>query len=129
MQSEQAILSFLSIISLISFFVTLMVHKTSDKINNGILLDQDFDKPQAFHKEPVLRSGGLAVMISMAVFIFVYYFLFGRILNDYFFLSIALFSVGFLEDVKFRITPKVRLALMIIILSLSSSLPNSQSLA
>ena len=30
-----------------------------------------------------------------------------------------LFSVGFLEDVKFRIAPKVRLALMIIILSLS----------
>ena len=72
MQSEQAILSFLSIVSLISFFVTLLVQKISSKIGNGILLDQDFDKPQAFHKEPIARSGGLAAMISLMAFIIIY---------------------------------------------------------
>lgn len=119
MQSEQAILSFLSIVSLISFFVTLVVQKISSKIGNGILLDQDFDKPQAFHKEPVARSGGLAAMISLMAFIIIYYFLFGRILNDYLFLSVALFFIGFLDDVKIRTNPNIRLILMILILVLS----------
>jgi len=119
MQSEQAILSFLSIISLISFFVTLTIEKISSKIGNGILLDQDFDKPQSFHREPVARSGGLAAMISLMVFIIMYYLLFGRILNDYLFLSIVLFLIGFLDDIKFRINPNTRLFLMITFLSLS----------
>ena len=85
MQSEQAILSFLSIISLTSFFVTLFIEKISKKIGDGILLDQDFEKPQSFHQEPVARSGGLAALISLMIFIFIYHLLFGRILNDYLF--------------------------------------------
>ena len=68
MFSEQATQSFLSVITLISFFVTLIVQKISSKIGNGVLLDQDFDKPQAYHKEPVPRSGGLATFISIMFF-------------------------------------------------------------
>ena len=96
MFSEQATQSFLSIITLISFFVTLIVQKISSKIGNGILLDQDFDKPQAYHKEPIPRSGGLASFISLMFFILIYHLLFGRVLNDYLFLSIIFFSIGFL---------------------------------
>ena len=119
MEKEQAILSFLSVISLISFFVTLTIQKTSSRIKNGILMDQDFDKPQAFHREAVPRSGGLATMISLIFFIVIYYLLFGRFLNDYLFLPIALFVIGFLEDINFKTNPNVRLFLMIMILSLS----------
>ena len=63
MPAENASLSLLSIISLISFFIFLLTSKYSDKIGNGILLDQDFNKPQAFHSLSVLRSGGLAFAI------------------------------------------------------------------
>ena len=119
MLSESLPLSFLSIVLLISFFVTLVIQKTSSKIGNGILLDQDFDKPQAFHREPIARSGGLAAIISLMFFIAIYYLLFERILNDYLFLSIILFSIGFLEDVRIKTNPNVRLILMITILSLS----------
>ena len=49
MPAENISLSLLSIISLISFFVFLLISKYSNKIGNGILLDQDFNKPQAFH--------------------------------------------------------------------------------
>ncbi len=119
MQSEEAILSFLSIISLTSFFVTMFIQKISNKIGDGILLDQDFEKPQSFHQEPVARSGGLAALISLMVFIFMYHLLFGRTLNDYLFLPTAMFLIGFVDDIKFRTNPNVRLFLMIVILSLS----------
>tara|TARA_B100000959_G_C14879625_1_gene581950 strand:+ start:107 stop:1171 length:1065 start_codon:yes stop_codon:yes gene_type:complete len=113
MSTESVSLSLLSIISLISFFVFLITNKLSDKIGNGILLDQDFDKPQAFHKEPVGRSGGLAGIISLTVFFILYYFLFQKILLDYLILSVVMFLLGFLEDIKFKINPNYRLVLMI----------------
>ena len=119
MFSEQATQSFLSIITLVNFFVILIVQKFSNKIGNGILLDQDFNKPQAYHKEPIPRSGGLASFISLIFFILIYNLLFGRILNDYLFLSIIFFSIGFLEDIKFKTNPNTRLVFMIVALSLS----------
>ena len=119
MLSESLPLSFLSIVLLISFFVTLVIQKISSKIGNGILLDQDFDKPQSFHQKPITRSGGIAALISLMVFIIMYYLLFGKILNDYLFLSTSLFLIGFVDDIKFKTNPNVRLFLMIIILSLS----------
>ena len=49
MPAENISLSLLSVISLISFFTFLLISKYSNKIGSGILLDYDFDKPQAFH--------------------------------------------------------------------------------
>jgi len=118
MPTESASLSLLSVISLLSFFVALMVNKFSPQIGNGTLMDRDFEKPQAFHKEPVGRSGGLASIISLTVFFILYYFLFQQILTEYLVLSIALFLLGFSEDIKFKISPNYRLFLMITILLL-----------
>ena len=119
MQTESVALSFLSIITLTSFFVILVIQKFFSKIENEVLLDKDFDKPQAFHKEAVARSGGLASIISLIIFFVIYYFLFQKVLIDYLIISSALFLIGFLDDIKFRINPNSRLILMIIILSLS----------
>jgi len=116
MPTESASLSFLSVISLLSFFVFLATSKFSNKIKSGILLDSDFEKPQAFHKEVVARSGGLAAIISLIIFFVLYYFLFNQILLDYLFLSMAIFLLGFLEDIKFKINPNYRLIIMIVIL-------------
>ena len=116
MSTESASLGLLSIFSLISFFVVLITKNFSRKIGNGVLLDRDFDKPQAFHKEAVARIGGLASVISLIIFFLLYYFLFNQILFDYLFLSVAMFSLGFIEDVKFRMNPNYRLIVMIIIL-------------
>ena len=114
MMNESAQLSLLSVVSLLSFFVALFVSKYSSKIGDGILLDHDFEKPQAFHKELIPRSGGLAGIISLTIFFILYYFLFKKFLFDYFFLSILIFSLGFLEDIKFKINPNYRLAIMIV---------------
>ena len=74
MSTESDSLSLLSIISLASFFTFFVVSKFSNKIGNGVLLDRDFEKPQAFHKELVPRSGGLAGMVSLTIFFILYYF-------------------------------------------------------
>ena len=65
MQTDSVELSFLSIFAFITFFIFLIVSKYSDKTDNGILLDKDFFKPQAFHSEAISRSGGVASIISL----------------------------------------------------------------
>tara|TARA_B100000579_G_scaffold432535_1_gene449540 strand:- start:1952 stop:3010 length:1059 start_codon:yes stop_codon:yes gene_type:complete len=116
MQEEQTIQSFLTLFSILSFFVTLFIYKISDKIGNGILLDQDFIKPQAFHKNPIARSGGLVAIILLSIFFMLYYLLFNNFLYQYFIICIAFFTLGFLDDIKIKINPNTRLALMIIVL-------------
>ena len=90
MQNESLESSFLSVFALITFFIFLIVNKYSHKINNGILLDQDFLKPQAFHQSPVSRSGGIAGVISLNIFVVFYYLVYSKILYEYFFNTVLL---------------------------------------
>ena len=69
MESESIELSFLSIFTLITFFIFLITSKYSYKIKKGILLDKDFSKPQAFHLSAISRSGGIAGVISLNLFL------------------------------------------------------------
>lgn len=119
MPTDSAELSLLSLFSISTFFIFLVIKNLSKKIGNGILLDQDFDKPQAFHKDPVPRCGGLAAIISLVIYILINHLLFDEFLNDYFFLPVALFLIGFLDDLKLKINATSRLFAMIFILLLS----------
>ena len=116
MENDQIELSFLSIFTLITFFIFLIISKYSHKIKKGILLDQDFIKPQAFHKSAIGRTGGLAGVISLNIFFIIYYLIFSKILFEYLFLCNSMFLIGFLDDLKIKISPSKRLALMIIFL-------------
>ena len=116
MGNESIELSFLSIFTLITFFIFLIVSKYSFKIKNGILLDQDFSKPQAFHLSAVSRSGGIAGIISLNIFFIVHYLIYSKVLYDYIFISNLMFLVGFLDDIKIKLTPLKRLILMIFFL-------------
>ena len=86
MQNETLESSSLSIFALITFFVFLITSKYSHKIKKGILLDQDFSKPQAFHLLPVTRSGGLAVIISLNIFFIIFNLMYSKILFEYLFI-------------------------------------------
>ena len=119
MQSESLEFSLLSIFSFLSFFSFFIIQKFSHKIMGGLLLDNDFDKPQAFHKSDIPRSGGLACLISFYIFALLNNLLFTTIYIDYLALGTGLFLIGFLEDIKFRLSPKARLALMTAILLFS----------
>ena len=116
MQNESLESSFLSIFALITFFIFLIINKYSHKIKNGILFDQDFLKPQAFHQSPVPRSGGIAGVISINIFLVFYYLIYSKILFEYFFICNLMFLIGFLDDLKIQINPSRRLILMIIFL-------------
>ena len=72
MQTDSIELGFLSIFALITFFVFLIISKYSYKISNGVLMDDDFNKPQAFHHEVVSRSGGIASVICLLIFLGIY---------------------------------------------------------
>ena len=113
MQNESLESSFLSVFALITFFIFLIISKYSHKINKGILFDQDFLKPQAFHLSPITRSGGLAVIISLNIFFIIYNLIYSEILFEYFFICNSMFFIGFIDDLKIRITPSKRLTLMI----------------
>ena len=50
MQNDSLEFSLLSIFSFLSFFTFFIIQKLSNKILGGSLFDNDFNKPQAFHK-------------------------------------------------------------------------------
>ena len=116
MQTESIELSILSLFAPISFFIFLICQKISSKESLSFFLDHDFSKPQAFHGEPIARIGGLASLISLIIFFILYYLIFEKILYDYLFVSLTLFLIGLLDDIKISINPKTRLILMIIFL-------------
>ena len=116
MGTETIEASFLSIFALISFFIFLLTSKFSHKFRNGVLFDQNFEKPQAFHEIPITRSGGVGSIIALFVFFGIYYLLYSEILYDYLILSLSMFLVGFLDDLKLNIKPSKRLLIMIILI-------------
>ena len=113
MGTESIEASFLSIFALITFFIFLIINKYSSRIKNGALLDTIFNKPQAFHETPVSRSGGAAILISFLIFLTIYYLLYSKILYEYLFISLSMFLIGFLDDLKIYIQPLKRLILMV----------------
>ena len=119
MQSDSLEFSLLSIFSFLSFFTFFIIHRFSHKILRGILYDSDFSKPQAFHKSDTPRSGGLACVISFFMFVMLNHLLFSTFYLDYLVLGSGLFLIGFLDDIKLRLSPKLRLALMTTFLLIS----------
>ncbi len=118
MRPESIELSFLSLFSFATFFIFLLTSKYSYLINNGVLLDKDFDKPQAFHTQAIARCGGMASFFSLTILFLFYYLLFSEIIYEYIFVGTSLFIIGFFDDLKINISPNKRLFLMIIFLTI-----------
>ena len=116
METNQLELSFLSIFSLIVFFIFLILSKYSNRLKNGILLDKDFFKPQAFHQTAVSRSGGLAGIISLNILLIIYYLIYSKVLLEYLLVGNLMFLIGFVDDIRTKISPLKRLILMIFFL-------------
>ena len=105
-------LKFYFIFFLISFFSTYLIVKYSNFFFSNSLLDKDFLKPQAFHKEAVARIGGFIILFLFSSYICFHFLMFGIFLKDYFIMSSLLFFLGFLDDLKIKINPNIRLILM-----------------
>ena len=76
-----------------------------------IYLDKDFLKPQSFHKTPTPRIGGVLIIIFS-----IFYLFFFQEKNNFFYsiilLGILFFTIGFFDDIKFKVKPEIRLLLM-----------------
>jgi UDP-N-acetylmuramyl pentapeptide phosphotransferase/UDP-N-acetylglucosamine-1-phosphate transferase len=77
------------------------------------IADNEFTKPQAFHKSPVIRSGGITILFFLFFFLIFY-----ENTSDYYFsiitLSAFFFIIGFLEDIKIHTRPEIRLFYLLI---------------
>jgi UDP-N-acetylmuramyl pentapeptide phosphotransferase/UDP-N-acetylglucosamine-1-phosphate transferase len=78
------------------------------------IIDKDFNKPQAFHTHPAIRTGGISILFFLILFSI---FIKNWAYNNYFLaaviLSIIFFIVGFLEDIRISSTPLVRLFFLV----------------
>ena len=106
----------------ISILISFLVAKTSNKIFFGLLIDKDFNKPQAFHKNAIPRAGGLSIIILFILFILFYSSNQNIFLADYLTISLAFFILGFLDDLKINLKPNYRLLIMLLILLTSINL-------
>ena len=101
MQTDSVELSFLSIFAFITFFIFLIVSKYSYKVNDSVLLDKDFSKPQSFHDEEISRSGGIASIISLFTFFGIYYLLFSFFSCHFIFLLIKIMPYRYHTYIKY----------------------------
>ena len=84
--------------------------------NPNLLVDNQFEKPQAFHKESTSLLGGTSILLSLLV-IYLYSFLYNNIFYlEYLSFSLVFFFLGFNEDLKINFNPKIRLLFMILLL-------------
>ncbi len=90
-----------------SFLIQFLVIRNSRL--SALCMDQaDTDKPQRFHDVPTPRSGGLGIFIALVIGLS----LFGRE-GEYLALSaLPAFVIGFYEDLRTNISPRLRLAII-----------------
>ena len=87
-----------------------------NKYDPKLLIDDQFKKPQAFHEHPTSIAGGIGIFLSLLI-VYFYLVFFERVFfSEYLLICTLFFLIGFVDDVKINIKPKIRLILMIIFL-------------
>jgi UDP-N-acetylmuramyl pentapeptide phosphotransferase/UDP-N-acetylglucosamine-1-phosphate transferase len=114
--SNLQIIEYFIILFALSLSISFFTAKYSKNLFFGLLNDKDFLKPQAFHKKPIPRAGGLVIFFSLLVLFILYNFFYKIFLLDYFIITLFLFFLGFVDDLRVKINPNIRLILMIIFL-------------
>ena len=89
-----------------------------NKYNPKLLIDDQFNKPQAFHNEPISIAGGLGIFFSFLIVSAYFLFFKNLIFIEYLSFGTLFFFLGVVDDLKINISPKIRLILMIIFLIL-----------
>jgi len=101
-------------------FINFFINNKKKFLNK--FLDLDFSKIQSFHKKPTPKIGGIFIFFfTMLSYLFFQDFL---LLGDIFYISIPIFFFSILEDVKIKINPLIRLAILFIIIFLCVKLFN-----
>ena len=83
------------------------------KKNFHSLMDNQFEKPQAFHQNSTFRLGGLTIYLTLIPAFFYLYYTKNTFYFEYVSFCTLFFVLGFLDDLKISIRPKFRLLIMI----------------
>ena len=83
------------------------------KYNLNLLVDNEFNKTQAFHEFPTPTIGGLGLFLSFLILCLFLFWSKGIIYFEYISFCTLFFILGFLDDLKVNVRPKFRLILMI----------------
>ena len=93
------------------YFLLILKNSKSD-----LLIDNQFEKPQAFHQNETYRLGGITIF-SLLLLVFLYLFFFKNIFSlEYLSFCTLFFFLGLIDDFKINIPPKFRLLAMIFLL-------------
>jgi len=87
-----------------------------DKNYKKLLIDNHFNKPQAFHETSTPVVGGIGIFFSFLI-VYFYFLLFKNIIfPEYLAFCTLIFFIGLADDLKINAKPIIRLASMIIFL-------------
>ena len=87
-----------------------------NKYNLKLLIDDELEKPQAFHEFPISTSGGIGIFFSFLI-LCLYLFLSKQIIYyEYLSFCTLFFILGLSDDLKLNVRPKFRLILMVVFL-------------
>ena len=79
-------------------------------------MDDELEKPQAFHESPTPVIGGICIFFSFLI-VYFHFLLFKNIIFlEYLTFCTLIFFIGLTDDLKINVKAKTRLALMIILL-------------
>ena len=87
-----------------------------NKYNPKFLIDDQFEKPQAFHEFTISNAGGAGLFFSLLIILCNFLLFKNIIFFEYLSFCTLFFLLGFVDDIRIDIKPKIRLALMIIFL-------------
>ena len=102
---------------IISFFVNKYVLLVLNRGKYSLLCDNNFNKPQAFHKEATYRIGGISIFCFLTLALTYLYFFKNLFYQEYISFCVLFFFLGLLDDLKVDIAPKFRLGAMVLILT------------
>ena len=107
--------------SLIIFFILITFGlifynyfpKILSKLDPKLLVDNELNKPQAFHEVPISTIGGVGIFLSFLIGSFYFFITKQIIYYEYLSFCTFFFLLGASDDLKLNLKPKFRLILMI----------------
>lgn len=94
---------------LFSFLLFFLLYRFKNSFY--FFLDNNYIKPQSFHKKPVLRIGGLVIFLLFLPSLF--FFDKTNFINSLIFIGTLFFIIGLFDDLKISFRPELRLILMV----------------
>lgn len=104
------------LISLVVISIYFLFKKNYFGIGLKVFVDNNFHKPQSFHKKPIPSIGGLMLLIFFLISFFIFYK--NSVLRELSLIIIIFFFSSILEDLKIKISPQYRLLIQFFIILL-----------